>query len=61
MLYVNVQVLGSMCKSGMSTPHLQNPNNMRMTSWLQKYDFFYGKQNCEFKILDLTINVLVIS
>ena len=41
MLYVNVQFLGSMCKLEMSTPHLQNPNNMRMTSWVQKSDFLW--------------------
>ena len=48
MLYVNVQVLGSMCKLGMGTPHLQKPNNMRMISWLQNL-IVCGKQNCEFK------------
>ena len=57
MLYVNVQVLGSMCKSGMSTRNLQMPNNMRMISWLQKSDFSMGSAivNSNFY---LTINVI---
>ena len=59
MLYVNVQVLGNMFKLGISTPHLKNPNNMRITSWLQKSDFMWEAE-LWIQILDLTINVLII-